>query len=115
MQQGTQVVVVVGRPEPMHGLGSLGLLLQAVQAFAGEGVQGIADGLRGTAQGGSDAGGTLALIAGQKDLTAAQGKGVGGAQALTQGHALGFGQRPDEQRRFHTSFYAPDIFAKAVV
>jgi hypothetical protein len=86
----------------------LGLGAQAAQAFGGEGVQGVADGLDTTAQGGGDSGGALALVAGQEDLAAAQGEGVGAAQALSQGAAFRSGQGSDKQRWFHTSLYAPD-------
>jgi hypothetical protein len=74
----------------------------------------MADGLGGAAQGGGNAGGTLALVAGEEDLATAQGKGVGRAEALSKGQALGVGQRPNEKRWFHTSFYAPDILEKGV-
>ena len=71
-------------------------------------MQGVADGLGATAEGGSDLGGSLTAVAVQQDLAAAQGKGIGGAEALTKGGPLGSSQGPDEQRWFHTSFYAPD-------
>jgi hypothetical protein len=82
--------------------------VQAAQALGGEGAQGIADGLGATAEGSGDPGGALAPVAVQHDLAAAQGEGVGRAEALPEGGTLGFGQRPDEQRRFHASFYVPD-------
>jgi hypothetical protein len=114
MQQGAQVVVVVWGPEEMDRFGGFGLGLQATQAFGVEGVQRVADRRGGTAQGGGDMGGTLTLVAGQEDLAAAQGEGIRRAEALLEGQPLGFGLRPDEQRWFPTSFYAPDILAKGV-
>ena len=92
----------------MDGLGGLGLGAQAGQSLGGEGPQGVADGLHTTAEGGGDLRGPLSLVAGQQDLAAAEGEGVGGAKALPEGGPLGLGQRPDEQGWFHTSFYAPD-------
>ncbi len=97
MQQGPQVIVAVPGPGRVDRLGGLGLLLQAVQALAGEGVQGVADRLHATAQSGSDPGGALPLVAGQEDLAAAQGEGIGGAEPTPEGGALCFGQGPDEQ------------------
>jgi hypothetical protein len=112
MQQGAQVVVVPLGPGGVDGPGGLGLGAQAGRAFGGEGVGGVAHGLGGAAESGGDPGGALPLGAGQRDSAAAQGGGVGGAQALTEGGALGAGQGPHEQRWFHTSFYAPDTTCK---
>src|SRR5262249_6193053 len=112
MQQGAQVVVAPFGPSGVDGLGGLGLGPQAGRALGVEGVDGGARGLGGAAGGGGGLGGTLPLGAGQQDLATAQGEGVGGAQALTKGVALGFGQGPQEQRWFHTSFYAPDFTRK---
>lgn len=83
-------------------------MLQAVQSLGGEGVQGVADSLHATAEGGSDPGGALPVVAGQEDLAATQGEGIGGAESTPEGGTLCFGQGPDEQGWFHTSFYAPD-------
>src|SRR5262249_9087107 len=53
------------------------------------------------ADGGGDLRRGLAWGAVQEDLAAAQGEGVGGAQALAQGLPLGVSQGPDEQWCFH--------------
>src|SRR5207245_11110987 len=102
VQQGAQVVVAVPGPDRVDGLGGLGLGVQARQTFPGEGAQGVAGGLDAAGQGRRDLGGTSAAVAEQQDLAAAQGKGIGGAQALTEGQALGGGQGPNKERLFHT-------------
>ena len=79
------------------------LLTQAAQALVGEGMQGVADGLRATTEGGGDLGRSLALCAVQQDLATTQGEGVFGAQAALKGGPLGGGQRSDKQWGFHTS------------
>src|SRR5262249_23349210 len=93
---------VLGAEEGLGRVGPRGLLLQAAQAFAGEGVDGIAYGGRGTAELASDAGGPLATAAGQEDLTPAGGEGVAGAQALPQPLLLLGGPRRNKEWRAHT-------------
>src|SRR5262245_41884363 len=80
MQQGAQVLVAVSGPGRVRGVRGRGLLAKAVQALVGEGMQGIADGLGTTAEGGGNPGRTLALFALQQDLATAQGEGIFGAQ-----------------------------------
>lgn len=82
--------------------------MQAVQAPPGERPEGVADGLDAAAQGGGDLGGSPALIALEQNLAATQRKRMGGAEALTKGGPLGFGQGPNEQRGFHAPLYAAD-------
>lgn len=98
MQQGAQVVVVVRGPDGVDRPGCFGQRLQAIQAAAGKGPQGVADGLGRTAQGGGDLGGPPALVAVQQDLAAAQGKGVWGAEALPEYGKLAVGERSNEER-----------------
>ncbi len=96
------------RPDGVDRLGGLGLLSHAAQARGGEGRQGVADCLHAPAASGSAVGGALPRVAGQEDRTAAQGEGVGGAEALPEGGTLRFVQGPDEQGWFPNAFYAPD-------
>src|SRR5215467_4591769 len=108
------VFVAASGPGGVDGLGPLGLLGQAGQPLRGEGVQGVAGGLRRAAQGGGDLGGPLALVAGEKDLAATQSEGVRRAQPLAERGTLGFRKGPNEQRWLHTSFYAAHAFANGV-
>jgi hypothetical protein len=108
LEQGSQVWVAVSGPGGAEGVGCLGLGVQAWQSLGGEGPQGIANGLGGTAQGEGNLRRALSLVALQQDLAATQGKGIGRAESLTQSRPLGFGQWPNKERWLHTSFYAPD-------
>jgi hypothetical protein len=84
-----------GRLRPMR------LRAQAVGPLGGEGADGIADALRGAAEALGDLRRPQAVGAGQEHLAAAQGEGVGGAEAGAQGGPLVIGQRSDEQGRVH--------------
>jgi hypothetical protein len=103
VQQILEALVAVPGPGGMGPVGRGGFGLQAGEALAAEGAEGVADGLRGAAQVGGDPRGALAPIAGEQDLAAAQGEGVGGVQPPAEGLTLGVGQRPDKKRWFHTS------------
>jgi len=61
-----------------------GLLVQAVETFDVEGMDGVADRNGGAAEVAGDQGGTMAGGTGQQDLATAQSKGIGGAQAGLQ-------------------------------
>jgi len=91
LEQGSQVWVAVFGPGGAEGVGRLGLGVQALQPLGGEGVQGIADGLAGAAQGEGNLRWALSLVALQQDLAATQGNGIGGAEALTKSCPLGLG------------------------
>jgi hypothetical protein len=108
MQQGVQILVAVFGPGRVWGVRGRGLWAQADQPLVGEGMQGVADGLRATTEGSGDLGRSLAPGAVQKNLAAAQGEGVSGAQPTLKGGPLGGGQSSDKQWGFHTSLYAPD-------
>jgi hypothetical protein len=114
VEQGAQVRIVVLGPGVVQGLGLAGLLAQASQAVGGEGTKGIADGLGRAPQEGGDVGRGVALVAGEKDLTAAQAEGVAGAQPQPQGGPFVLGKGADEERWFHTPFYAPAPLAQDV-
>ena len=101
MQEVLEVVVAAAVPGGLGLLGHRRLAPEGAEPFGGEGTEGIADGLGGEADGGGDLRRGLAWGAVQEDLAAAQGEGVGGAQALAQGLPLGVSQGPDEQWCFH--------------
>jgi hypothetical protein len=107
MQQVLEGLGVALVQEGLRGMGPGGFLLQASQARALEGAQGVVDGAHGTAQVAGQGRGPLAGGAGQEDLTAADGEGVGGAQAGAQ--CLPFGRREDanKSRWSHTPLFAP--------
>jgi len=63
LEQGSQVWVAVFGPGGAEGVGRLGLGVQALQPLGGEGVQGIADRLAGTAQGEGNLRRALSLVA----------------------------------------------------
>src|SRR5690606_13884798 len=115
VQQGAEVFIALFGPGGVGGLGGLGLRAQAGRPLGGEGPQGVADGLRGAAQGGGDPGGPLAPVAGEEDLAAAQGEGVARAQPLAQRGPFGDRKSADEQWWFHASFYAPDAVTNPVL
>jgi hypothetical protein len=96
VQQGAQVVVAIFRPDRMNGPGSLGRGVNEGRPLVGEGVQGIADGRTGAADSQGDRRGPEPLLAGQEDLAAARGAGLGGAKALPQSGSLAFGERSDK-------------------
>jgi hypothetical protein len=98
MQQGAQVLIAVSGPDRVRGVRGRGLLAKAVQALVGEGMQGIADSLSATAEGGGDLGRALALFAVQQDLAPAQGEGIFGAEPPVKGGPLSGVQRSDKQR-----------------
>src|SRR5262249_58542094 len=60
-------------------VGTGGLLLEAVQPLAGEGMEGVADGGGGTAELAGDGRRGRAPGTGQQDLTTTDSEGVGGA------------------------------------
>ena len=60
-------------------VGPGGLLLEAVESLAGEGMDGVADGGGGTAELAGDGRRGRALGTGQQDLTTTDREGVGGA------------------------------------
>ena len=77
--------------------GPVRLLPEAVDPLGGEGADGVADALRGAAEALGDLRGPKAVGAGEQDLAAAEGEGVGGAEAGPQGgplrHRSGVGRR----------------------
>src|SRR5271165_4164341 len=83
-----------------------GLLLEAHEALAGKGVQGVVDRGNGTAQVAGDGGGALAVGTGQQNLAAAHGEGVGGAQSRLQLLLLGSCESANKSRWFHTPLFA---------
>src|SRR5262249_2143398 len=83
-------------PQRPGAFGPGGLRLQTGEPFAPEGVEGVADRRGGAAEVAGNPGRALAGGAGQQDLTAAPGEGVGRAQAGAQLLLLGSGQGPDE-------------------
>ncbi len=104
-----QVLQGVGEAFVQEGLGRMrprGLLLQATQALAGEGAQGVVDGAHGTAQVAGDGRSPLALGAGQQDLAATDGEGVGGAQPRLQLLLFGSRERANKGRWFHNPLFA---------
>jgi hypothetical protein len=84
-----------------------GLLLEASQSLAGEGVQRVADGGGGTAKVACDVGGCFAAGAGEEDLTATDGEGVGRTQALLEPLLLSSVQGRNKKSWFHTPLFAP--------
>src|SRR5262249_33269024 len=92
--------------EGMGGMGPGGLLLQAGQTFALEGVEGIVDGTHGTVQVASDRRGALAVGAGEQNLAATDGEGLGGAQTRLQLLPFGSSEGANKGRWFHTSLFA---------
>ena len=64
-------------------------------------MEGIADGLGGEADGSGNLRRGQPGGAVQENLTAPEGEGVVGAQALAQGLSLGVSQGPDEEWGFH--------------
>ena len=74
-----QVFVALLRPGRVDRVRGLGLAGQAGEPPGGKGTEGVADGLHGAAEGRGNPGGALPFGAGQEDLAAAQGEGIGGA------------------------------------
>jgi hypothetical protein len=87
------------------GVGPRGLLPQAGQAVGLEGAEGVAHGPLGAAQVAGDVPKGLALVAGEQDLAAAQGEGVGGAKAGAQGGTLRGGEGTDKEWWMHIPFF----------
>jgi hypothetical protein len=67
-------------------MGGMGFALQAGQPLSMEGVNSFPHALVTAVELGRHLLGSLALIAGQENLTAPEGEGIGGAQPLLKGH-----------------------------
>jgi hypothetical protein len=78
---------------------------EAGEATGVEGPEGVEGGALGAAEVAGDAGGVLALVAGEQDLAAAQGEGVGGVQAGAQLGALGLRKRADKEWWMHNPLF----------
>ena len=97
MQEILEGVGVALVEEGAGRVGPGGLLLEAGQSLAGEGVQGVADGAGGAAEIGGRSGRARRRGHGQKDLTATDREGVGGSRALPEPQPLS-GCEAAEQR-----------------
>ena len=87
-------------------VGRGGLLLEAVEAFAGEGMDGMVDRGRSTAQVLSDSRRGQAVSRLQENLAAAHGEGVAAEKAVAQAASLAIGQQRNKEFWFHTSLFA---------
>jgi hypothetical protein len=83
-----------------------GFRLQAAEPFAGKGMHRIADRAHGTAEVAGDLRRPQPLGAGEQDLAAACGEGIGGAQPRLQPLPFSSGQGANEDGSFHTSLFA---------
>jgi hypothetical protein len=106
MQQVCQGIGEALVQESLSRMGPGRLLLQAGKPFALEGTKGVVNRAHGTAQVAGDGRSTLAAGAGQQDLAASDGKGVGGAQSGLQLVPLGSRKSANEGRGFHTPLFA---------
>jgi hypothetical protein len=97
MQQFLQRFGEGGIEEGAGGVRPGGLLLQAGQPLAAEGMDGVADGGTGAAEAAGDVRRSLAIGAGEQDLTATQGEGIGATKSLLQLLPLGECQRRNEE------------------
>lgn len=87
-------------------VGPGGLLLEAVEVFAGEGMDGMMDRGGSTAQVLCDPGRGQAVSRLQKDLTAAHGERIAAEKAVAQAASLTIAQERNKEFWFHTSLFA---------
>ena len=117
VQQVAQPLRRLGGERRLLGVDGRGALGQRGDALPVEGVDRVADGLLVATEAAGNPGDVLAARAGGEDLTAAEGEGIGLAQAHLHRVALGVRQRTHQEGSLHASecTTSPNIRSEAAL